>query len=59
MHRISERKPEGKGLLGRPRCKWVDNIEIDLVGIGWGGVGRIRVAHDRQVESSCECDNHS
>jgi hypothetical protein len=23
-------KPEGKKLLGRPRCRWVNNIEMDL-----------------------------
>jgi hypothetical protein len=27
-------KPEGKGPLGRPRCRWVDNIKIDLREIG-------------------------
>jgi hypothetical protein len=27
-------KPEGKRPLGRPRCRWVDNIKIDLVEIG-------------------------
>jgi len=24
------RKPEGKGLLGRPRHRWEDNIKVDL-----------------------------
>jgi hypothetical protein len=23
-------KPEGRRPLGRPRCKWVDNIKMDL-----------------------------
>jgi hypothetical protein len=23
-------KPEGKRLLGRQRCRWVDNIKMDL-----------------------------
>jgi hypothetical protein len=23
--------------LGRPRCKWVDNIKMDLLETGWGG----------------------
>jgi hypothetical protein len=27
--------PEGKRPLGRPRCRWVDNIKIDLREIGW------------------------
>jgi hypothetical protein len=31
-------KPEGKRPLGRPRRKWVDNIKMDLLEIGWGGV---------------------
>jgi hypothetical protein len=27
-------KPEGKRPLGRPRCRWVDNIKLDLREIG-------------------------
>jgi hypothetical protein len=30
MYRVFVGKPEGKGPLGRPRCKWVDNIKMDL-----------------------------
>jgi hypothetical protein len=37
-HRILEGKPEGKRPLGRPRCRWVDNIKMDLREIGWDGV---------------------
>jgi hypothetical protein len=37
-YRLLVGKPEGKRPLGRPRCRWVDNIKIDLLGIGWGGV---------------------
>jgi hypothetical protein len=29
-------KPEGKRPLGRPRCKWEDNINKDLQEVGWG-----------------------
>jgi hypothetical protein len=29
-YRILVGKPEGKRPLGRPRCRWVDNIKIDL-----------------------------
>jgi hypothetical protein len=29
-------KPGGKRLLGRPRRRWLDNIRIDLVEVGWG-----------------------
>jgi hypothetical protein len=31
-------KPEGKTPLGRPRRRWVDNIQMDLREIGWDGV---------------------
>jgi hypothetical protein len=30
--------PEGRRPLGRPRRRWVDNIKMDLLEIGWGGV---------------------
>jgi hypothetical protein len=40
-------KPEGKSPLGRPKRKWVDNIKIDLREIGWGGMGWIHLAQDR------------
>jgi hypothetical protein len=32
-------EPEGKRLLGRPRCRLVDNIKMDLRERGWGGMG--------------------
>jgi hypothetical protein len=31
-------KLEGKKDLGRPRCRWEDNITVDLREIGWGGM---------------------
>jgi hypothetical protein len=40
-------KPEGKRPLGRPRCRWVDNIKMDLLEVGWGGVDWIGLAQDR------------
>jgi hypothetical protein len=30
VYRILVGKPEGKRPLGRPRCRWVDNIKMDL-----------------------------
>jgi hypothetical protein len=33
--RILAGKPEGKRPLGRPRRRWVDNIEMDLREIVW------------------------
>jgi hypothetical protein len=40
-------KPEGKRPLGRPRPRWVDNIRIDLLELGWGEVDWIGLAQDR------------
>jgi hypothetical protein len=40
-------KPEEKILLGRPRRRWVDNIRMDLVEVGWGDVDWIGLAQDR------------
>jgi hypothetical protein len=33
-YRILVGKPEGKRPLGKPRCRWVDNIKMDLREIG-------------------------
>jgi hypothetical protein len=40
-------KPEGKRPLGRPRCRRVDNIRMDLGEMGWGDVDWIGLAQDR------------
>jgi hypothetical protein len=32
VYRLVVGKPEAKRLLGRPRCRWVDNIRMELVG---------------------------
>jgi hypothetical protein len=40
-YRILVGKPEGKRPLGKPRCRWVDNIKMYLGEIGWDGVDRI------------------
>jgi hypothetical protein len=37
-YRILVGKPEGKRPLGRPRCRWVENIKMDLREIGWDGM---------------------
>jgi hypothetical protein len=39
-------KPEGKRPLTRPRCRWVDNIRMDLGEVGWGGVKWIGLAQE-------------
>jgi hypothetical protein len=40
-------KPEGKRPLGRSRCRWEDNIKIDLQEVGCGGMDWIELAEDR------------
>jgi hypothetical protein len=40
-------KPGGKRPLGRPRRRWVDNIEMDLGEIGWDGRDWIELVQDR------------
>jgi hypothetical protein len=46
--RIMVGKPEGKRPLGRPRHRWVNNIRMDLVEIGWNGVDWIDMVQDRK-----------
>jgi hypothetical protein len=40
-------KHEERRLLGRPRRRWVDNIKMDLRGIGWSGMDWIDLAQNR------------
>jgi hypothetical protein len=44
---ILKGKPEGNIPLGRPRCRWVDNIKMDLKEIELGGMDWIDLAQDR------------
>jgi hypothetical protein len=45
--RILVKKPEIKRPLGRPRCRWVNSIKVDLRETGWGGMDWIDLAQDR------------
>jgi hypothetical protein len=40
-------KQEGKRLLERPICGWVNNIKLDLGEVGLGGVDWISLAQDK------------
>jgi hypothetical protein len=40
-------KREGKRPLGRPRCRWEDNIKMDLQEVGCGGMEWIELAQVR------------
>jgi hypothetical protein len=46
-YRLLVGKPEEKRPLGRPRRRWVDNIRMDLVEVGWRDVDWIGLAQDR------------
>jgi hypothetical protein len=46
-YRIFVGKPEGKRQLETQRCRWVDNIKMDLREIGWGCMDWIDLAQDR------------
>jgi hypothetical protein len=35
-YRILVGRPEGRRPLGRPRCRWEDNIKMDLQEVEWG-----------------------
>jgi hypothetical protein len=37
-YKIFMEKAEGKRRLGRPKRRWVNNVEMDLREIGWGGM---------------------
>ena len=47
VHRVLVGKPEGKRPLGRPRCRWEDNIKTDLQEVGEGGGDWMELAQDR------------
>jgi len=47
VHRVSVGKYERKRPLGRPRCRWEDNIKMDLQEVGCGGMDWIELAQDR------------
>jgi hypothetical protein len=46
-YRILVGKPEEKRPLRRPRCRWVDNIKMDLRETRWNGMDWINLAQDR------------
>jgi hypothetical protein len=46
-YRALVEKSEGRGPLDRPKCRWEDNIKIDLREVGGGGADWIDMAQDR------------
>jgi hypothetical protein len=47
VYRVLVGKLEGKRPLGRPRCRWEDNIRMDLQEVRCGCVDWIGLAQDR------------
>ena len=47
VYKVLVGKPEGKRPLGRPRCKWEDNIKMDLQEVGRGCGDWMELAQDR------------
>jgi len=43
VYRVLMGKPEGKRPLGRPRCRWKDNIKMDMQEVGCGGIDWIEL----------------
>jgi hypothetical protein len=47
VYRLLVGKPEGKKPLGRPSRRWIDNIKMDLLELGFSVVDWIGLAQDR------------
>jgi hypothetical protein len=47
VYRVLVEKPEGKRALGRSRCRWENNIKMDLQEVGCGGMDWIGLAQHR------------
>jgi hypothetical protein len=47
LYRVLVGKLDGRRPLVRPRCRWVDNIRMDLHELGFGCVDWIGWAQDR------------
>ena len=48
VHRVLERKPDGKRPLGRHRNRWEDNIKMDVQEVGGGCGNWLVLAQDRE-----------
>jgi hypothetical protein len=45
-YRVLVGRPEGKRRLGRPKCRWEDNIKVNFREIGMDGAKWIRLVQD-------------
>jgi hypothetical protein len=56
-NKILVRKPEGKRPLGRPRCRWEDNMKMFISVNGFECGFNLSGSEYGQATSSCECGN--
>ena len=47
VYRVLVRKPEAKRPLGRPSCRWGDNIKMNIQEVGCWDMDWIELAQDR------------
>jgi len=47
MYKVLVEKPEGKRTLGKPRCRWKNNIRTDIQEVELGGMDWVALAQDR------------
>jgi 3-oxoacyl-ACP reductase-like protein len=47
VYRVLVGKPEGNSPMGRPRCRWENNIKMDLQEVGCGDMLWIKLVQDR------------
>jgi len=48
VYRVLVGKSEGRRPLGRARCRWEDNIKMDLQEVGCGVMDWIELPQDRE-----------
>ena len=53
VHRVLVGKAGGNRTLTRPRCRWEDNIKMDLQEVGCVGMDWIELAQDRDRWWAC------
>jgi hypothetical protein len=51
-YRVLVMGPEGKRSLGRPRCRWNNNIKMSLQAVEWGGLDWMDLARDRDRQGT-------
>jgi hypothetical protein len=47
VYRALVGKPDGKSPLGRPRCRWEDNIKMDIQEVRCRSMDWVELAQDR------------